>query len=135
MSATEIKFTEGLLAALRDKNFTEFPFANDYFNKCVEHMSVWLQEKYPTEYDELDLDLLFWRAPISGTFDNFISVLDYLNGTRLSFSNPRLDRAFLKMSQGAAHNILQRDNKEREIYEGAASRFIDGFKHRAAEYR
>ena len=102
LSAAEIKFAEGLLAALREKDFTEFPFANENFTQCVERMSSWLQEKYPTEYDNFDLDILFCRSPISGAFDNFISVLGYLNGTRLNFPSPRPDRAFITMPHEAA---------------------------------
>lgn len=118
----EVRFTEAFLAELVKQDVDSFPFGDDSFTRGVSRMAETARgndsvRKYQIGY-------LFKESPVSGDYSRFLSVLNYLNGKRLSLENPRLITARVKIVERAADMILQETPDDlRELAREAAISF------------
>lgn len=103
----EVRFTEAFLAELVKQDVNTFPFGDESFTFGVRKMAE-VARDHPEIINEFQLGYLFNESPVSGEFSHFLSVLNYLNGQRISLENPRLITARVKIADRVADLILEK---------------------------
>lgn len=103
----EVRFAEAFLAELVKQDMSTFPFGDESFTGGVRKMAE-VAGAYQEVIDDFQLGYLFNESPVSGEFSHFLTVLNYLNGQRISLENPHLVTARVKIGDRAADLILQK---------------------------
>ena len=103
----EVRFAEAFLASLVEQNVSSFPFGDKVFTSGVRAISQVARES-SDPVDKYQIGDLFNSSPVCGDYSYFLSVLNYLNGKRISLENFRLVHAKIKIPKDAARIILDK---------------------------
>ncbi len=132
----ELQFTESFLATLKLYDFNEFPIGTEQFENGLKKLaSGILNEAKIDKVFKYKIDSLFSRSPVSGSYTQFISALNYLNGRSLSFENPHFVKAKIKITENEAKKILEKNSDKdlRDLIESSARLFAEGASLRASK--
>jgi hypothetical protein len=104
----EILFVEGLISALKCLKVDGIPFADDSFDQGASTLAEYVLGQQKKNEAIKAFDTLFYRRPVSGSYDRLIEAMQRLNGRRISFSlrNPSYERAIIDTPEKIANQIL-----------------------------
>lgn len=129
MTRKEILFAEGLISALSFLGIEQIPFATLRFREGVKKMKKYLFNEKIDSLGNIP-KTLFVSDTNNGDFERLTDTLEQFNGNYLSFDNPSLVSARIKMQKPKAMWILESSplGINRDILINAAKEFCEGSK-------